>query len=174
MFTKNLQKIEIFDEITNDKILFEVKHEKKKSILKLSKNDSSIQNFNYKIFKIEKSIEEEKKEIEISFGFHLNSENQSEPKLHNIYSNSIPIRSYGFPFLINSNFILTFNKEDIDQDDKFNKLIKENIINEFLKTLNYFKKQKNLKFDWYNYIPIEIELTEEFKEILKEIILNLK
>eukprot|EP01080_Neovahlkampfia_damariscottae_P004310 gene4310-7666_t len=171
LFTKNLQKIEIFDETSNEKITFQVKHEKKNTILKLSKNDFN-QIFTYKICKIESL--ENGKNFEINFGFHMTEEYQSEPKLHNIYSNSIPIRSYGFPFLINSNFRLTFNKEDIDQDDEFNKMIKENIVDEFLDFTNFFKTQNNLKYDWYNYIPIENELTEEFKDTSREIIEKLK
>jgi hypothetical protein len=172
LFTKNLQKIQIFDEISSNSIIIEVKHENERSLLKLSKNEEEF-SFQYKMIKMKKVTFMEK-EIELNFGFHINMENQADPKFHFIYSTTIPIRSYGFPFLIHSNFKLTFNKEDINHDDEFNKFINEYIVDGFIQCIDFFKNENSLKYDWYNYIPIENDLFNEFKDISKKIIERLK
>ncbi|MCL1474786.1 sacsin N-terminal ATP-binding-like domain-containing protein [Argonema antarcticum] len=74
----------------------------------------------------------------------------------------LPIRQYGFKFVVQGDFILSSSREDILKDRSWNVLIRDKIAETFLKAVTEFKKDDKLKLTYYNYIPLESEINDSF------------
>ncbi|BAZ52827.1 hypothetical protein NIES4103_54920 [Nostoc sp. NIES-4103] len=74
----------------------------------------------------------------------------------------LPTRSYGFKFLIQADFLVPANREDIHKDTQWNKWIRDNIATTFLLAVEKFKQDSNLQKTYYNYIPLNSEIKDEF------------
>jgi hypothetical protein len=82
----------------------------------------------------------------------------------------LPIGSYGFKFIIQADFLLTTDREGIHQDKEWNKWLRDNVSTVFLEAVETFKNDENLKTSFYNYIPIESEITDElFSEVVGQL-----
>ena len=73
----------------------------------------------------------------------------------------LPIREYGFKFIIQADFILPITREDIIKDNKWNKWLRDSVIEVFLDAVRKFKNDENLKYSFYNYLPLE-EIKDDF------------
>lgn len=63
----------------------------------------------------------------------------------------LPTRSYGFKFLIQADFLVPANREDIHKDTQWNKWIRDNIATTFFLAIEEFKQDRNLQKTYYIY-----------------------
>ncbi|KAJ6590013.1 hypothetical protein DFH09DRAFT_1074494 [Mycena vulgaris] len=68
----------------------------------------------------------------------------------------LPIRKYGFSFLIQGDFLTSANREDILSDSSWNITIRDALVSVFITALAEFWRRPQLALVWYRYIPIRI------------------
>ncbi|KAF2114162.1 hypothetical protein BDV96DRAFT_577681 [Lophiotrema nucula] len=66
----------------------------------------------------------------------------------------LPIRDYGFKFLLQSDYILTAGRGDIDQSSPWNQALRDCTVDAFLEAIDQFNKGP-MRYHWPNYVPVE-------------------
>ncbi|KAI1377524.1 hypothetical protein F4677DRAFT_39179 [Hypoxylon crocopeplum] len=91
----------------------------------------------------------------ITAAFPITEDNQPRIQHQSTYS-FLPIRDYGFKFLLNADFILTANRQDIVTSNAWNlKLAQESLVAvyEFFVTLALKPPYASLQYTWMRYLP---------------------
>lgn len=171
VFLNKLTKLDIWDQVINEKHCFE--KEENNGYLIINHKISHGKEINNRRFVWKKmdysinivDIQEEKrkniKETHIILAYPLNDDGTSKIEKQKIFA-FLPIKSSEFKFVIQADFILISNREDIDLSKMWNQQIRDNISNAFIESLNIFKNDEKLKTSWYRYIPKENEITDDF------------
>ncbi|MCD6398647.1 MAG: hypothetical protein J7L08_01895, partial [Candidatus Aenigmarchaeota archaeon] len=119
-----------------------------------------------KLFNIPQDIHEERRndvnETEIILAFPLKGDHSLEASKEQFVFAYLPIREYGFKFIIHADFLLPITREDIIKDNKWNEWLRDSIIEVFLDAVREFKNDENLKYSFYNYFPLKEEVKEDF------------
>ncbi|KAJ7188854.1 hypothetical protein C8R46DRAFT_1055959 [Mycena filopes] len=66
----------------------------------------------------------------------------------------LPIRKYGFSFLIQGDFLALANREDVLADSYWNIAIRNELVPLFIDAIAEFQRRPGLELLWYRYIPI--------------------
>lgn len=111
---------------------------------------------------IQESKRENVKSTELILAFSLQEDGSADTRLEQKVFAFLPTRSYGFKFLIQADFLVPANREDIHKDTQWNKWIRDNIATTFLLAVEKFKQDSNLQKTYYNYIPLNSEIKDEF------------
>lgn len=131
------------------------------------------------LFKVPSEVQEEKRkeiiETEIVLGFPLKPDGSAETSTtQNIFA-FLPVRSYGFKFIIQADFLVPPSREDIHKDKSWNLWLRDNVATVFLKAVEEFKLDEKLKKTYYDYIPLTSEITDTFfSPVVKQIQNNLR
>eukprot|EP01080_Neovahlkampfia_damariscottae_P006589 gene6589-10752_t len=181
MFLRKLKVIQIKNEILNKNVTYSYKKMNETDIILTSKVDNEDAHESYykvvsTVLHKPKGLEEESRvdqfETKLLLAFPMNEYHESHSKDQLVFA-YLPIREYGFKFLIQADFVLTSNREDI-HDKKWNKWIRDSIVDGFIQSVDYFKLDEVLKFSWYSYIPLIGTLHKFFRsqeiEIQKKLI----
>ncbi|KKM86017.1 hypothetical protein LCGC14_1283230, partial [marine sediment metagenome] len=83
-----------------------------------------------------------------------------------------PLRSYGFNFIIQSDFHTTANREALPEFKERNRWLINQMPEIFLQAIGFFKENKNFKFQFYKYIP-SMEIIEKPFDIFIDRLLEL-
>ncbi|OAL50739.1 hypothetical protein IQ07DRAFT_680093 [Pyrenochaeta sp. DS3sAY3a] len=83
----------------------------------------------------------------------------------------LPIRDYGFKFLLQGDFLLTANREGIDTSSLWNDTIRGATASAFLHAINTFIAGP-MKYQWLHFVPIQ-ELSSFFILVQREILSSL-
>ncbi|KAF4632226.1 hypothetical protein G7Y89_g5909 [Cudoniella acicularis] len=108
-------------------------------------------------------------ELILAFPTNTVSDNStSEPKkhgpdTHNVYA-FLPVRDYGFKIIIQADFILVANREDIDSGSEWNRGLLKNIPKALLAAINYFNTGP-FRFSWLRYLPLRQETHDFFQDL---------
>ena len=114
-------------------------------------------------------IDEEKRkeltETHITLAFPI--DDAGNPKLENcdIFS-YLPVQSKGFNFLINSDFILTASREDLNKESSWNKRIVDNLSAAIVTAVLSSKIESPLNMGFLNYLDGTKILDPFFKEVI--------
>ncbi|KZP18490.1 hypothetical protein FIBSPDRAFT_1046178 [Athelia psychrophila] len=66
----------------------------------------------------------------------------------------LPLRDYGFNFIIQADFLTSANREDVLHDSPWNTTLRRGIIETFISTVMFgFKSRPALQFSWLKYLP---------------------
>lgn len=119
-----------------------------------------------KILQVPEHVEEERRkdirETEIILAFPLNDdETANATKEQDVFA-FLPIRKYGFKFIIQADFILPISREDIIKDKEWNKWLRNSVLFAFLDAVEDFKADEKLRYTFYNYIPLDEEVKDDF------------
>jgi len=118
-------------------------------------------------------IEEKRKgveETEIIFAFPLDE--KGSPRLDPVQKifAFLPVKESDFKFAIQADFLTISNREDIDKNKDWNEWLIKNFSDLFLKAIDVFKEDNILKFSFYEYIPLEKEVTDPlFKSFIDKL-----
>lgn len=106
-------------------------------------------------------------ETHILLAFPLPSEEEKPTlKPQNVYA-FLPIRNYGFRFLVQADFILTASREDIESTLPWNVSIRDALSEAFLSSMLHFNEGV-LKYVWPFYLPsLSIPMSGFFKPTIK-------
>ena len=74
----------------------------------------------------------------------------------------LPVKKCGFSFVIQANFLLTSDREDILQDSQWNRWLLSNIPDAMFKALEEFKRDEDLKLTFFKYFSPPEEIGDEF------------
>jgi hypothetical protein len=127
---------------------------------------------------VSKRIIEEKRrvsETNLALAFPLTSNGSAEINKECKVFAYLPTRAYGFKFVIQADFLLTANREDIHKDKGWNKWLRDSIPGVFLQAVDEFKKDKKIKSTFYNYIPLKREVPDDFfSEVVNQLYVGLQ
>jgi hypothetical protein len=113
--------------------------------------------------------------VEIVLAFPLVEDGTANASFeHSVYS-FLPIRSFGFRFAIQADFILSSSREDILSDLAWNQWLRDAIPILFLEAVDLFKADDKLRTNYLTFVPSSEKVTDSFfKEIPGTIIDLLK
>ena len=87
----------------------------------------------------------------------------------------LPLRSFGFSFIIQADFVVPASRQDLNQDNEWNQWICKEIPNLFLKSLSYFKEHKEFESklealkSFLRFVPLEEEIIGFFQHVPRQI-----
>ncbi|MHA1381919.1 MAG: sacsin N-terminal ATP-binding-like domain-containing protein, partial [Candidatus Helarchaeota archaeon] len=166
LFLRKLKEIKILLKEKNKTVVKKIELNEKGSIIEIVNNGMK----NYwkiikKLFKIPQTINEKRREniieTEIILAFPLNKINLPETSNKQYVFAFLPIKKYGFKFVIQADFILSINREDIIKDNDWNKWLRDSIIEVYLDAVEEFKKSEKMKYTFHNYLPLD-EIDDDF------------
>ncbi|XP_065060085.1 uncharacterized protein LOC135687459 [Rhopilema esculentum] len=178
----NRIKVIIIDNQVNGKCLVMKKRYKGNSLVELTQN--GIPSLWFVVTKeTEINIGDEQKTTDLSLAFPISDVNDASIKSQafppqNVFA-FLPLRSYGFKFLIQADFEVPSSREDIDRDSAWNVTLLSKIPQ--LVVDAYFKfRDSELDNDptealysatrFFQYLPLESEIVGVFKPIARKII----
>ena len=176
LFLRKLNKVEIQNKVDN--IFHSYIKSEENGRIKLSSNGEADY---YKVIsqelEVPESIKEKTRKIprtKLVLGFPINQNGSAKIQSEQKVFAFLPTRGYGFKFMIQADFLVLASREDIHKDKKWNEWLRDNISNVFLKSLDNFKKDEILRVSFYNYIPLESEITDElFSKIVGQLKIKL-
>ncbi|XP_070575816.1 uncharacterized protein [Ptychodera flava] len=103
---------------------------------------------------------------------------QSEPSKQKVFA-FLPLRSYGFRFVIQGDFDVPSSREDVDNDSAWNQWLRGELPVLFIQALQAFKDHPDLSelnavCSFLQYVPMEGEILGFFKPVAKQILQQLK
>jgi len=118
-----------------------------------------------KLLTVPSEISEDKrrdvKETEITLAFPLKEDGSPDASKEQYVFAFLPVRRYGFNFIIQADFILPIIREDVIKDNMWNLWLRDSIVDVFIDAVNKFKKDDRLKHCFYEYLPLD-EVKDEF------------
>ncbi|RSL54668.1 hypothetical protein CEP53_007386 [Fusarium sp. AF-6] len=115
---------------------------------------------------------------EIVLAFPNTGVNGDEPVLpviepQNVYS-FLPIRNYGFSFLLQADFLLPANREDVHVDSKWNIHLRDEALKAFMDAVRHMDGLNNsLGHSWVRYAPITYSQSNIFDKLRTDILFEL-
>lgn len=87
----------------------------------------------------------------------------------------LPVRNYGFRFLIQGDFLLSSNREDIHKSSAWNKRVRDEVTKAFVSALPVLKADPVLSRSFLQYVPRKGDVTDAFfTETAEKIVEELK
>ncbi|RSL52620.1 hypothetical protein CEP51_015025 [Fusarium floridanum] len=130
--------------------------------IKILQNDKEIVNYVTFTYTVQDMPSEPKRqgitESDILLAFPV-QDNQGQPAAHQVYA-FLPIRNYGFNFLLQADFLLTSNREDITTSP-WNETLHDSIPRAFAAAVKHLNRT-SLRFTWPRCIPSSRELQAPF------------
>jgi len=173
LFLKKLRVIEIEDRISRKFIsmqrydkngIFEIRYGRKKSYWKIVR----------KLLQVPEFIKEERRkdihETELILAFPLKNDGSADASSRQNVFAFLPVRGYGFKFIIQADFLLPIGREDIIKDNEWNRWLRDSIVSVFLNAVEHFKVDEKLRYTFYNYLPIDKKVEDDFfKPVVEQI-----
>ncbi|KAK3086464.1 hypothetical protein FSP39_018803 [Pinctada imbricata] len=91
----------------------------------------------------------------------------------------LPLRTYGFRFIIQGDFDVPSSREDVDKDSPWNQWIRNEIHMLFIEALEDFKNHPDFKMieavtTYLQFVPVEDEILDFFRPVAAQILKKLK
>lgn len=111
-------------------------------------------------------LQEEKRpdidSADVILAFPVNSRGKAEPDRDSLTFAFLPIRKFGFRFCIQSDFLLSSNREDIHTESLWNRRLRDSIAAAFIQAVDEIKESRPLSLSYLNFLPAEGEINESF------------
>ncbi len=180
LFLKKLKKIEFVNQLTGENKSFKRIERGDKFLILEDKGNEQMWEVVRKEMKIPENLKEYlKRQIgkdagidttEVILAFPLKEDGSPDASREQYVFAFLPVRKYGFRFIIQADFILSANREDIIKDNEWNEWLRDSIVKVFLDAVNEFKEDEKLRYSFYNYLPLDNEIKDEFfLPVLKQI-----
>jgi len=177
LFLKKLKVIEI-EEKDENKVKRMERYEKNGIVEVIYNERKSYWKVIKKSFEVPQEIDEERRrnvnETETILAFPLKEDYSPDTSNEQFVFAHLPVRKYGFKFIIQADFLLPITREDIIKDNKWNEWLRDSIIEVFLEAVTEFKNDENLKYGFYNYLPLEEIKDDFFLPVVEQIYEKLK
>lgn len=123
---------------------------------------------------------EDVKESEIVLAFPV-TKNQEPVTMQQDVHAFLPLRCYGFKFIIQGDFMTSASREDVLADKPWNDTLRKSVVDAFLLAIDRFKDHPVIRNVWFRYLPefisdsffcyVEHKLLEELfgKQILRSL-----
>uniref|UniRef100_A0A3Q3K307 HTH OST-type domain-containing protein n=1 Tax=Monopterus albus TaxID=43700 RepID=A0A3Q3K307_MONAL len=130
-----------------------------------------------------KKIKEDVESTELALAFQLGTGNTEsdiicQPQKQPVFA-FLPLRSFGFRFIIQGDFDIPSSREDVDRDSSWNQWLRSEIPQLFLQAMDVFTEHPEFKglkglCQFLQFIPLPDELLDFFKPVAGQIIQLLK
>ncbi|CAH1791177.1 unnamed protein product [Owenia fusiformis] len=119
---------------------------------------------------------------EIALAFPLQPEgtdlSRSLPSKQPVFA-FLPLRSYGFRFVVQGDFDVPSSREDVDRDSSWNQWLRSEIHLLFIESLDFFKEHPLFNpiqavCSFFQFVPYEDEILDFFRPVASQILLHLK
>ena len=178
LFLRNLKVIEIEKNDKNIVERIELSEKKDGRVEILYGEKKSYWKVIRKSFGVPPDIDEERREkiveTEIVLAFSINEDGFPETSNEQGVFAFLPVRKYGFKFIIQADFLLPITREDIIKDNKWNKWLRDSIVEVFLDAVSEFKNEEKIKYNFYDYLPLKEVKDGFFVPVVKQIYERLK
>ncbi|XP_077982386.1 uncharacterized protein LOC144437336 [Glandiceps talaboti] len=103
---------------------------------------------------------------------------QSIPAQQKVFA-FLPLRSYGFRFVVQGDFDVPSSREDVDMDSAWNQWLRSELPTLFIEALQAFRGHPSLSdlqavCSFLQYVPLEDEILGFFKPVARQILQQLK
>eukprot|EP01088_Endostelium_zonatum_P021866 TRINITY_DN890_c0_g1_i2.p1 TRINITY_DN890_c0_g1~~TRINITY_DN890_c0_g1_i2.p1 ORF type:complete len:2146 (+),score=649.66 TRINITY_DN890_c0_g1_i2:669-7106(+) len=188
LFLHRLRKIAVRDTVNESRKIM-TKTKIGKDILQVESSNGSTQRWLLVKDKtlVEAGVRDDVESTEIILAFPLFEKDSMETEriAEQYLFAFLPVRSYGFRFIIQADFNMPSSREDILADDGWNQWLKSKISTLFMKAVDRFKSLFeditkpganvndelliSTALQFYNFVPIEGEVTGFFASVVREI-----
>ncbi|KAF2176286.1 hypothetical protein K469DRAFT_682619 [Zopfia rhizophila CBS 207.26] len=100
---------------------------------------------------------------DILLAFPSNPVDEVRGESHNVYA-FLPIRDFGLKFILQADFILTANREDIDSFSAWNATLLDHVPHALLSAINNFNSTE-LRYSWLQYLLLNTNIGDFFQEL---------
>jgi hypothetical protein len=163
MFLHNVQDIEVVDQTNNSSVRYMCHKNHPNYTIEIHRKGLPVEQHRYKLYNADINMSHVKDSdrngvtvTHVTLAFPLGTRDRQQ-----VFA-FLPVKTYNFKFIIQADFILPTNREDIHNNREWNKVIRDSIPGIFIQSLNLFKQDKELSTQWYGYIPKESEISDEF------------
>jgi len=164
LFLRKLKVIEIEDEIHHE----HYKYEKREDNWKVVKKKLKVLN------DIEEGRRKDIDKTEIVLAFPLKKYGSPDVSSEQFVFAFLPIRKYGFNFIIQADFLLAAGREDLIKDNKWNKWLRDSIAKVFLYAVEQFKADEKLRTTFYDCLDFKEVKDDFFLPVVEQIYEKLK
>ncbi|XP_040922726.1 protein NO VEIN isoform X2 [Toxotes jaculatrix] len=130
-----------------------------------------------------KKIKEDVESTELALAFQLISDNTGsdilcQPQKQPVFA-YLPLRSFGFRFIVQGDFDIPSSREDVDRDSSWNQWLRSEIPQLFLQAMDVFTDHPEFRglkglCQFLQFIPLPDEVLDFFKPVAGQIIQLLK
>ncbi|XP_018534128.2 uncharacterized protein wu:fj29h11 [Lates calcarifer] len=130
-----------------------------------------------------KKIKEDVESTELALAFQLSSDNTGsdivcQPQKQPVFA-YLPLRSFGFRFIVQGDFDIPSSREDVDRDSSWNQWLRSEIPQLFLQAMDVFTNHPEFSglkglCQFLQFIPLPDEVMDFFKPVAGQIIQLLK
>uniref|UniRef100_A0A8C8GLA8 HTH OST-type domain-containing protein n=1 Tax=Oncorhynchus tshawytscha TaxID=74940 RepID=A0A8C8GLA8_ONCTS len=131
----------------------------------------------------QRSIKDEVESTELALAFQLGddltgSDIQAPPQKQPVFA-FLPLRSFGFRFIIQGDFDIPSSREDVDRDSSWNQWLRSEIPQLFLRAMDVFSDHPEFSglkglCNFLQFVPLPDEVLDFFKPVAGQIIQLLK
>lgn len=93
-------------------------------------------------------------ESDLLLAFPVDEELRPQLRGRRVY-NFLPIRAYGYPFIIQADFILAASREDIEESNPWNDALVAAVRESFLASVRTFNESTILRYTWPQYLRFQ-------------------
>jgi hypothetical protein len=127
------------------------------------------------IFSME-SIKEEKRpdtqESEVVLAFPIDEEGKANADTACQVFAFLPVRDFGFRFLIQGDFLLSSSREDIHRNRPWNERIRDEISKAFISAARSFRTDRRLSRSFLSFVPSKASISDSFFQVVAQFILK--
>uniref|UniRef100_A0A673AIR0 Wu:fj29h11 n=1 Tax=Sphaeramia orbicularis TaxID=375764 RepID=A0A673AIR0_9TELE len=121
-----------------------------------------------------RKIKEDVESTELALAFQLNSDFTCQPQKQPVFA-YLPLRSFGFRFIVQADFDIPSSREDVDRDSSWNQWLRSEIPQLFLQAMDIFTDHPEFKglkglCHFLQFIPLPDEVLDFFKPVAGQII----
>ncbi|KAI9686954.1 MAG: hypothetical protein M1822_002707 [Bathelium mastoideum] len=109
----------------------------------------------------------------LQMGFPIHANSLPDLRDRDLY-NFLPVRSYGLPFLLNGDFLLSANREDVEQRKPWNEALVGAAVDLFVQSAHRFNREVGLKYTWPRFAKSQGSLRGTFDTLLPSIVARLR
>jgi len=122
-------------------------------------------------------VEDRRKDIhetEVVLAFPIGEDGTADASAEQSVFAFLPVREYGFKFIIQADFILPVGREDIIRDNEWNKWLRDSVSAAFLEAVQQFRADEKLRSTFYNFIPLDEVKDRFFSPVVTQIFTALR
>ena len=182
LFLRRVRKISLDDQMAGTRRLFEKALERNQTLIRESQGpiDGALEVVREARFVVHRligdmaDIDEENRpgfgDSEIVLAFPVDEAGRPAGVHTQTLHAFLPVRDYGFRFLIHADFILNASRQDILHGRRWNKGLVKHIEAAFLEAVEHFKEDHDLRDSYLSWIPRRGDISDPF---LSELALNI-
>ncbi|KAL1708425.1 hypothetical protein EV121DRAFT_197087, partial [Schizophyllum commune] len=112
--------------------------------------------------------EEKRRDIrstEVTLAFPIDKE--GAPQARAEYAHAfLPLRKYGFKFIIQADFLTPASREDILEEKPWNITLRSGLLAAVLAAVERLKTREAMKFTWFRFLPLETDVSDAYFKVL--------